>query len=158
MELGLPLTVESPGFMISAVALQVIEVSGDLEMENTFSVVTYGEAGECSSPLSCSPLAIINPTELPTSMAVLGESVCASQEEFSQWVKKHYRGFCKLVGFPLDTHEEQCMALLQSIEAERIKYKNSGKMKQSGASVKKGARELRNLASSINYDGCRVGC
>jgi hypothetical protein len=73
-------------------------------------------------------------------------------------VKKHYRGFCKLVGFPLDSHEQQCMALLQSIEAERLKYKSSVKMKQSAVSVRKGARELRNLASSINYDGRRIGC
>ena len=134
----------------------MIEASGALDVENMLSVVN--EAGECSSPLSCSPLAMIIPTELPISVAILDATVSASQEVFSQWVKKHYRGFCKLVGFPLDTHEQQCMALLQSIEAERLKYKSSGKMKQFGVSVRKGAWELRNLASSINYDGRRVGC
>jgi hypothetical protein len=157
-ELDLPLTVESPLFTIFDEAMQMIEASGAVDEENMLSVVNYCEAGECSSPLSCSPLAMINPTEPPTSVAILGVGANASQEVFSQWVKKHYRGFYKLVGFPLDSHEEQCMALLQSIEAERMKYKSSGKMKQSGVSVRKGARELRNLASSINYDGRLVGC
>jgi hypothetical protein len=141
-ELSLPLKVSSPLFMISNEALQVIEVSGAVDVENMLSVVNYSEAGECSSPLRCSPLAMINPTEFPTSVDMLDANVSASQEVFSQWVKKHYRGFCKLVGFPLDTHEQQCMALLQSIEAKRLKYKSSGKMKQSGVSVRKGAREL----------------
>ncbi len=157
-ELGLPLTVSSLLFKFSDEALQVIEAAKALDVENTLAVVNYCETGECSSPLSCSPLAMINPIELPTSVAVLDATVSASQEVFSQWVKKHYRGFCKLVGFPLDTHEQQCMALLQSIEAERLKFKNSGKMKQSGVSIRKGSRELRNLASSINYDGRRVSC
>jgi hypothetical protein len=157
-ELGLPLTVSSLLFKFSDEALQVIEAAKALDVENTLAVVNYCETGECSSPLSCSPLAMINPIELPTSVAVLDATVSASQEVFSQWVKKHYRGFCKLVGFPLDTHEQHCMALLQSIEAERLKFKNSGKMKQSGVSIRKGSRELRNLASSINYDGRRVSC
>ena len=157
-ELGLPLTVESPLFTIFDEAMQMIEASGAVDEENMLSVVNYCEAGECSSPLSYSPLAMINPTEPPTSVAILGVGANASQEVFSQWVKKHYRGFCKLVGFPLDSHKEQCMALLQSIEAKRMKYKSSRKMKQSRVSVRKGARELRNLASSINYDGRRVGC
>jgi hypothetical protein len=58
----------------------VIEASGALEVENTLSVVKYCEACECSSPLSCSPLAMINPTEFPNSVAVLGASASASQE------------------------------------------------------------------------------
>lgn len=118
IELGLPLTV---GFLVltfSDEALQVIETSGALEEENLLSVVNHYEARECSSPLSCSPLAMIIPIEFPNSVDVLDAN--ASKEEISQWVKKHYRGFCKLVGFPLDSHEQQCMALLRSIEAERL--------------------------------------
>ena len=53
----------------------------------------------------------------------------------------------------MDTHQQECMALLQRIEVDRFKYKNSTKVKQSVGSVRKGARELRNLVSTINYDG-----
>jgi hypothetical protein len=157
-ELGMPLMVGSPSLSISDEALQVIEASGALNVGNMLSMMSYGEASECSSPLSCSPLAMMNPTEFSNSMVALDANVSASQEVISQWVKKHYQGFCKLVGFPLDTHEQQCMALLQSIEAERFKYKSSVKMKQPAVSVRKGARELRNLTSSINYDGRRIAC
>ncbi|GMY32318.1 hypothetical protein FCV25MIE_27560 [Fagus crenata] len=44
--------------------------------------------------------------------------------------------------FPLDSHEQQCMALLQSIEVERLKHKSTLKMKQPAVSVRKGACEL----------------
>jgi hypothetical protein len=154
-ELDLPLTVGFPRFTLSNEAVQVIEAPKALVVENMVSVENYCEDRECSSPLSCSPLAVITPTEFPILEDVMDTSM--SPVAFSQWVKKHYRGFCKLVGFPLDSHEQQCMALLQSIEAERLKYKSSGKMKHSTVSVRKGARELRNLASSVNYDGRRPG-
>ena len=157
-EQGMPLMVGSPSLSTSDEAMQVIEASGALNVGNMLSMMSYGETSECSSPLSCSPLAMMNPTEFSNSVAALDANVSASQEVISQWVKKHYRGFCKLVGFPLDTHEQQCMALLQSIEAERFKYKSSVKMKQPAVSVRKGTRELRNLASSINYDGRRIAC
>ena len=58
----------------------------------------------------------------------------------------------------MDTHEQECLALLQRIEADRFKYKNSTKVKQTVGSVRKGARELRNLVSTINYDGRPNGC
>ena len=58
----------------------------------------------------------------------------------------------------MDTHEQECLALLQRIEADRFKYKNSNTEKKSVGSVRKGTRELRNLVSTINYDGRPNGC
>ena len=58
----------------------------------------------------------------------------------------------------MDTHEQECLDLLQHIEADRFKYKSSTKVKQAVGSVRKGARELRNLVSTINYDGRPNGC
>ncbi len=76
----------------------------------------------------------------------------------SQWVKKHHRGFCRLVGFMMEEHEQQCLALLQRIEVDRFKNISSKKKKQYGGSVQKSARELHNLVSSINYDGRTDSC
>ena len=108
----------------------------------------------CSSPLRYSPLAMMDPADCQVSIEV-GAGMYS--EVPSQWVKKHYRGFCRLVEFPMEEHEQQCLAILQCIEADRFKNISSKKKKQYGGSVPKGARELRNLVSSINYDG-RIDC
>ncbi|GMY33783.1 hypothetical protein FCV25MIE_29025 [Fagus crenata] len=58
--------------------------------------------------------------------------------------------FRKQVGVSIKGHEVECLALLHKIEGGR-------KPKMANASVrktaKKGTRELKNLASSVNYDG-----
>ncbi len=122
-------------------------------MEDTFQVVAfkqlYGMGN--SSPLCCTPLAVIDP-----SFGFDHEVSMAFQEvgmDPSHWVKKQYQGFCWLVGFPIGSHEQQCLDLLQRIEAERYKRKGPKRKRQAMGSVKKGTRELRNLASSVSYDG-----
>jgi hypothetical protein len=57
------------------------------------------------------------------------------------------------VGFPVERYEQECLALLQRIEAERYKMKNTTGSCRTTASGLKGARELRNLISSMNYEG-----
>jgi hypothetical protein len=97
---------------------------------------------------------VILPGECSNTVVVSDES----QEVFSQWVKNHYKDFCKLVGFPIGSHEQQCLDLLQRIESGRFKYNTTNKRKQPVGSSRKGSRELRNLVSSINYDGRPLGC
>ena len=133
------------------------EDSGILDVVDPLPVleICSFEDQDASSPLYCSPLARIDLVDCPISIAV---DIGVSSGQPSQWVKKHYRGFCKLVGFPMDTHEQQCLDLLQCIEADRFKYKSTTRMKQSVGSVRKGSRELCNLVSTINYDGRPEGC
>ena len=150
--LGLVMVVPALLGEFSEDATLMLEDSGIVGVENPLPVVNFCsvEDRDSSSPLSCSPLARIDPIECPISVAVDCE---VSPGQHSQWVKKHYRGFCTLVGFPMDTHEQECLNLLQRIEADRLKYKCFTRVKQSVGSVKKGARELRNLVSTINYNG-----
>ena len=62
------------------------------------------------SPLICEPLAIIEPsTQDGANMGFIP----VKKKARSKWVNSHYQDFCKLVGFPIDTHEEQCLELLR---------------------------------------------
>ena len=72
---------------------------------------------DTASPLCCEPLEMVIPS---------GPSECVdgSPVEPSVWVKQRHRGFCKLLGFPIDTHEQECLALLQRIEAYRFSNKD----------------------------------
>ncbi len=155
--MGLPLIVWAPLGQFSDVAEKMVEVSGILEVENPLPVVEFCSSNDrdCSSPLCCSPLAVIDPADCPISIVV---DIGMSQGQTSQWVKKQYCGFCRLVGFPTGSHKQQCLDLLQRIEAERFKHKSSNRMKQSAGSVRKGSRELHNLVSTINYDGHPNDC
>ena len=66
---------------------------------------------------------------------------------------------CKLVGFPLDSHEQQCLDLLMRIEATRPTMKKAVGSQRMPPSSSKGTQELKNLASSMNYDSkCRGRC
>jgi hypothetical protein len=157
IDLGLVMVVPAPLGEVSEGATLMIEDSGMVGVENPLPVVSFCsvEDRDVSSPLSCSPLAQIDPVECPINVAVNCE---VSPGQHSQWVKKHYRGFCTLVGFPMDTHEQECLDLLQRIEADRFKYKSSTTVKKSVGSVRKGVLELHNLVSTINYDGRPNGC
>ena len=156
-DLGIVMVVPASVGEFAEVATLMLEDSRSVGEENPLPLVTFCsvEDQDVSSPLSCSPLARIDPVECPISLTV---DCGASPNQHSQWVKKHYSGFCKLVGFPMDTHEQECLDILQRIEADRFKYKSSTKVKQSVGSVRKGARELHNLVSTINYDGRPNGC
>lgn len=143
--------------LVTVSTTPLVESSRMRVEESSLPVVEYhaSEDREFSSPLFCSPLAVIEPVTCSSSIV---EEIGTSQDATSQWVKEHYRGFCRLVGFPIGSHEQQCLDLLQRIEAERYQYKCSKKMKKSVKSIRKGERELRNLVSSINYDGRLTGC
>ncbi len=119
-DLGLVMVVPTSVGEFSEVETLMLEDSGSVGEENPLPLVTFClvEDRDASSPLSCSSLARIDPVECPISFTV---DCGMSPNQYSQWVKKHYGGFCKLVGFPMDTHEQECLALLQRIEADRFK-------------------------------------
>ena len=100
------------------------------------------------SPLRCEPLAMIGSTGHEHGAYV----------ESSVWVKQRHQGFCKLVGFPIESHEQECLALLQRIEADRFLHKEKGGARRQPPSGTKGARELRRLVSTVNYDGRHPVC
>ena len=68
-------------------------------------VLANDNGGDAVSPLQCVPIAMVM-----TSGAM--HSTEESISEPSQWVKRCHRGFCKLVGFPIESHEQECLALL----------------------------------------------
>ena len=111
-DLELVMVVPAPLGEFSEGATLMIEDTGMVGVENPLPVVSFCsvEDRDVASPLSCSPLARIDPVECPINIAVDCE---VPPDQHSQWVKKHYRGFCTLVGFPMDTHEQECLALLQ---------------------------------------------
>uniref|UniRef100_A0A2N9FG38 Reverse transcriptase domain-containing protein n=1 Tax=Fagus sylvatica TaxID=28930 RepID=A0A2N9FG38_FAGSY len=88
------------------------------------------------SALHCEPLVMVAPPEST-------EEVSGPTSEPSLWVKQRHWGFCKLVGFPIESHEQECLSLLQRIEADRFVYKEKVGSRRPTASVKKGTCELR---------------
>ena len=75
------------------------------------------------------------------------------ETENSKWVSQLLKSFCKLVGFPIVKHEAQCVALFRLLERECIAVRNDGVPERLAYSGKKGLREFRGLASTVNYDG-----
>jgi hypothetical protein len=105
------------------------------------------------SPMVCEPLAVVSP---PTVPALTGKSHTKGFNR-SSWVDDQYRGLCELVGFPLD-NEKQCLALLRKIKASRARNKGELGSRKVVCSGTKGACELRNLVSSVNYEGRQHVC
>uniref|UniRef100_A0A2N9FZT4 Reverse transcriptase domain-containing protein n=1 Tax=Fagus sylvatica TaxID=28930 RepID=A0A2N9FZT4_FAGSY len=119
------------------------------EVEGWASLAGMGSEdtdGELASPLQCAPIAMIKPSGVVT---VLEQTA----SEPSQWVKRKHQGFCKLVGFPIESHEQECLALLQRIEADRFARKVTLVPRRTPAPSLKGKRELRRLISTVNYEG-----
>ncbi len=101
---------------------------------------------EPSSPLSCTPLSMMGPPTSPPFDAI---------SHPSRWVAHQMNMLRKQVGVSIKGHEVECLALLRKIEEGRKpKVPNNGIRK----TAVKGARELRNLAFSVNYDGKQLSC
>ena len=77
--------------------------------------------------------------------------------DISGWVKHRIPGFSKLVGLSMTRHEKLCIALLQRLETEmeaaNVLHRRVTGSQKVAKSKHKGRRELRNLISSVNYDG-----
>lgn len=76
--------------------------------------------------------------------------------DISGWVKYKTPGFSKLVRLSMSQHEKLCIALLQWLES-KMEVANLLHREETGsrkvAKSKKGRKELRNLVSSVSYDG-----
>uniref|UniRef100_A0A2N9F7C8 Reverse transcriptase domain-containing protein n=1 Tax=Fagus sylvatica TaxID=28930 RepID=A0A2N9F7C8_FAGSY len=115
----------------------------DLDLHHSQTVMTQCEA-EPSAPLTCEPLAVVAPPNV---------SVAPRKPhslDRSTWVNTQYKGICELMGFPLESHEQQCLALLRRIEAARFIKKGEVGSRKMVVSGTKGARELRNLETKLD--------
>jgi hypothetical protein len=145
----------------STLELDVPSVSMGLELEDMDYVARppVQELSETNadtqSPMVCKPLAIIEPSEQKTLVPGNSGEKIRKGGKRSKWVNHQYREICKLMGFPIDSHEQQCLDLLRKIEATRNSKRGEMSLRKATASKSKGIRELKNLASSVNYEGKR---
>ena len=94
-------------------------------------------------------------------LSVVTRPECCKTVEPSEWVLERMEEFSTHMRVSIIGHEEEAMRLFMSIESQwkasvSIGVSVSPPKKKSG-SVRKGVRELRNLASSINYEARRRG-
>lgn len=67
------------------------------------------------------------------------------------------KAFGKLVGASYEGYEEEVTRLLMAIDARRIQWvKETSRLKKAARASQIGSRELKNLYSSINYEGSLV--
>ena len=57
------------------------------------------------------------------------------------------------MGFPIVKHEDQCLALFRCLEQDCVDVVSVGSSNGNVNFKQKGFRELKDLFSSINYDG-----
>ena len=111
---------------------------------------------EESGLLECSPLSKWDPNEqkeLDVIQEVNEGEFQGSKVKISKWVYSLMKSFCRIMGFPIVKHEDQCMALFRLLEQDCIDVVNVGTSKEIVNSMQKGLRELKVFISSINYDG-----
>ena len=71
----------------------------------------------------------------------------------SKWICSLMKSFCRIVGFPIVRHKDQCLALFRLLEQDCVDVVSVRSSKGIVKSKQKGLRELKGLISSINYDG-----
>ena len=111
---------------------------------------------EKSGFLECSPLSKWDPKEhkeLEVIQEVDEEEAQGSEVKNSKWVCNLMKIFCRIVGFPIVKHEDQCLALFRLLEQDCIDVVNVGTSNDIVSSRQKGLRELKGLFSSVNYEG-----
>ena len=117
------------------------------EVEKAYVVEVLGDVD------SSSPLMSINPLEVNGIAKVRRFD---NSLNVSNWVKHRLPGFSKMMGLSLGRHEKRCIMLLQrleiEIEAAKLVHRKDAAHRKA-VSKSKGKRELRNLISSVNYDG-----
>jgi hypothetical protein len=101
------------------------------------------------SPMNCTPICMVGPPLSPPGLGLIGEGIDALSQP-SKWVAHQMNLFRKQVGVSIKGHEAECLALLRKIEKDRKPKMTNASVRKT---VKKGNRELKNLASSVNYNG-----
>ena len=108
----------------------------------------------------CNLLLTIIPLGLDLSMEVHNNSEVLDMGgtlDISNWVKNRIPSFSKVIGLSMNCHEKLCVAYLQRLEREMTvinqQWKKAASIQKVASSMGKGKRELRNLISTVNYDG-----
>ena len=70
-----------------------------------------------------------------------------------KWICSLMKNFCRIVGFPIVEHEDQCLVLFCLLEQDYFDVVSVGSSNGNVNSKQKVLRELKGLFSSINYDG-----
>ncbi len=120
----------------------------------SLAIAEGGEGEGPLSPLTCSPITMLGPPMNSPGMELIGDGADALYKP-SQWVAMQMNMFRKQVGVSIKGHEVECLALLRKIEVDRKPKKSTLVL---GRQSKKGLRELKNLASSVNYSGKQLSC
>ena len=141
---GFELLQDGPEHLLSQWKHRVVNPSGFFhgEDENSF--------------LECSPLSKWDPNghkELEVIQEGDKGEFQGLAEENSKWVCSLMKFFCRIVGFPIVKHEDQCLALFRLLEQDCVDVVSVGSSNGNVNSKQKGLRELKGLFSSINYDG-----
>ena len=113
------------------------------------------DKGEADS-VDITPLALWDPYYVSDLVTLEDDSDGSSMEEElepSEWVRTMIKGFGTLVGFPIACCERQCIDFFQKLERVWEQQATFATTRRTSNSTQKGLRELRNLFSSINYDG-----
>ena len=125
--------------------------------EVAFSEVVSGEE---ESLTDCNLLSNVIPPGLTLLMEVHNNSKVldiGGTLDASNWVKNRIQGFSKVIGLSVNYHEKLCIAYLQRLEREmgviNQQRKKVAANQKVASSTSKGKREMRNLISTVNYDG-----
>ena len=95
-------------------------------------LVVFFHGEEESGLLKCSPLSKWDPNEqkeLEVIQEVDEGEVRGSEMKNSKWVCNLMKSFCRIVGFPIVKHEDQCLALFCLLEQDCIDVVNVGTSK-----------------------------
>jgi hypothetical protein len=99
-------------------------------------------------PISVEPLAVAFPVENPG----IKEDRSLVRKP-SDWVLRREKAIGKVLGANYEGYEEAVTELLMDIEARQLQRKaNMATIQKPTSSGRKGSRELKRLASSINYE------
>ena len=114
------------------------------------------KGGEAFNSVDIAPLALWDPNCVLDLVTLEDDSDGSSMEEElepSEWVRTMIKGFGTLVGFPIACCERQCIDFFQKLERVWEQQVTFATTRRTSNSTQNGVRELRNLFSSINYDG-----
>ena len=110
-----------------------------------------GDEGEKDLvPLNVEPLAVAFPDRVENHG---GQEAGIYGSQPSDWVQRRQKAIGKVLGANYEGYEQAVIVLLMDIEARHLQRKASMiGLQKPMSSGRKGARELKRLASSINYD------
>jgi hypothetical protein len=120
------------------------------EIHEHLAVVPRPSTNIASEPREDSEVLDISPIRTCYGEITLGESVLQEQ---SEWVQQHMAEFSKLMGVDIEGFESEAIRLFAAIERRWRQNGGNGAEGQTTTQKSwKGLRELRNLASAINYE------